>query len=1517
MTTSEMGQLHLIIEEIKLHFSNPQRQKIYVTLSNNEDHSVLVKTETCILEGEEMIWKLTQPHIVVDTSSAILIKVKGYNLTRQNETFSTFVLQSNEIFDKLVESNTNGEDVSAQDFVLSDSDATLILTMYSKSLNSFLKEYVPTQGTLRRLGLERYEKGLDLIMGMLDQLGSSNSTVKVVIGGAKAIYEILKTQDKCHHSILELFEQMADMLSFIQDAGPLKTHSKQVEHIMTSIIKLIDSAVVEVLEKCRGNMLEQFISATSLSEKVEHYTKKFTDLKQQYGLVLIQVTALLVLSSDEKPSLSSSGMDQKVELIDEKLSSNHNEIYGDEKVAVDVPTGYIQGMSNYPSSTLFFTGRESIMNFMAKYFSETPPPQARIGAKIFLLYGLGGAGKTQCALEFIQRYKQRFTRIFFIAAHSEDSIKAGYYDIAVRNGSKTPQSWESGYRWLITHKEEWLILLDNVDDPKINASQFLPSCDHGNVVITSRNFGLVNLAGKTQEIKDMEPGDGTQLLLKHAIKHEPTSDETLKAAEIAEELHYFPLALKQAGAYIFQQNCLSSYLQRIQNKQEKLLQKNISQSLDNYPFSVHSSWNLSWKELTDASKTFLKICSCLHNEFIPRQLFQDAVQRINNISEEFGPSDAILKATYLLQIFCTENMDWDEIKMDDIIFQVTSYSLLNIVQDGLYSLHPMVHRWIKDNMSVTDRDNLHWGTQGILAASIFSATEGDIVYLRSLTPHLTAFEKIPTGETSLKIAYGNFWYQTGHAEKALQLWEPLEEELAEILGSNHPTVLRHTRDLAMLYQKLAQYKNAVELQEKLIITSKQVMGEEHPDTIQCKNNLAVTYQHLGKYNNALQLQEPLIQTSRQILGTKHPDTLRLTNDLVSTYMMLGKNKEGFQLLEALLESSKSIMGEEHPDTLLYTNHLAISYCKMGKNKEALELQQHLLTKAKRLLGEEHPSTIAWTHDLALTYNHLRNYSEALTIWQSLVKTSVQMHGDEHPNTLMRINRLAFAYSEMSNHSEALRLRNTLVETSKRVLGQEHPDTLAWINNLAMTYSRLSKHGEALSLWDPLVVTSKNVLGEDHPDTLTRINNLAATYYNMGSYTEALSLWGPLVDVCKQVLGEYHPNTLMRINCLAMAYHNLGQDGEALSLREPLVKASKNVLGEEHPDTLMRIHNLSMTYQILGQKSEALSLMNYLVETSNRVLGEGHPDTLMRMDNLAMAYHNLGQDGEALRMREYLVETSSHVLGEAHLDTLARINNLAMTYSQMSKHGEALSLRFPLVQTSKSVLGDEHPDTLARINNLAITYYHLESFSEALSLWEPLIEICKWKLGEEHPDTLARINSLALTYYSMESYYEALSLWEPLIEKTKWVLGKEHPDTLKRTNMLAMSYYKLGEDNQALKIWVPLVKMANRVFGKKHPETLKCRIYLGIVYKSLNNYDLARITFHTLLPILKEVHGNNHPHTLSCMQFLDEVNTQRPNEVLETHVVPGYLDVQPKKNAFQGVLGAVRGVTKKLGSKASK
>ncbi|KAE9389418.1 hypothetical protein BT96DRAFT_752438, partial [Gymnopus androsaceus JB14] len=168
----------------------------------------------------------------------------------------------------------------------------------------------------------------------------------------------------------------------------------------------------------------------------------------------------------------------------------------------------------------------------------------------------------------------------------------------------------------------WLIIMDNADDPQLSLGRFLPSCDHGNIIITSRNPDLMQIAVKSEEIKDMEPDDATKLLLKHAIKNQVTAADEKLAGIIAKELHYFALALVQAGAYINQHKCLNSYLDLLKSQEAELLSRNISQSLDNYTMSIYSTWNLSWNKLEESSKVLLNICAYLHYERIPYALFQ-------------------------------------------------------------------------------------------------------------------------------------------------------------------------------------------------------------------------------------------------------------------------------------------------------------------------------------------------------------------------------------------------------------------------------------------------------------------------------------------------------------------------------------------------------------------------------------------------------------------------------------------------------------------------------------------------------------------------------------------------------------------------------------------------------------------------------------------------------------------------------------------------------------------------------
>ncbi|KAH7869828.1 P-loop containing nucleoside triphosphate hydrolase protein, partial [Lentinula edodes] len=279
-------------------------------------------------------------------------------------------------------------------------------------------------------------------------------------------------------------------------------------------------------------------------------------------------------------------------------------------------------MTHCPTSTSKFTGREDILATLDLFFNSSLPNNSRGTQKCFLLYGLGGAGKTQVALEFQRRFKERFTKIYFITANTEYSIQASFYDIAMDNGVVDAQGWKSGLHWLLTHEESWLIIMDNADDPKISLERYFPSCDHGNIMITSRNAELQNVVGQSLELQDMIPDDGIELLLKHAVDKPLSSNEQEQVVQIAKELYYFPLALVQAGAYIKQQKCLLTYLKFLRNEHKQLLEKKLTQFADRYQLSVYATWNLSWGQLSSSSKVLLNICSHLHYEKIPRLLFE-------------------------------------------------------------------------------------------------------------------------------------------------------------------------------------------------------------------------------------------------------------------------------------------------------------------------------------------------------------------------------------------------------------------------------------------------------------------------------------------------------------------------------------------------------------------------------------------------------------------------------------------------------------------------------------------------------------------------------------------------------------------------------------------------------------------------------------------------------------------------------------------------------------------------------
>ncbi|KAJ7860820.1 acyl transferase/acyl hydrolase/lysophospholipase [Mycena olivaceomarginata] len=182
-----------------------------------------------------------------------------------------------------------------------------------------------------------------------------------------------------------------------------------------------------------------------------------------------------------------------------------------------------------PPPSEIFQGRQDILARMEDYFSKD------IGKRhIYVLHGLGGSGKTQIALKFLEMKNQhptpRFVRQFFINAGSQQTLDTAFKNIAIAN--KIGNSFQDALSWLITGTKEWMLLFDNADDPNINLFLFFPQCTHGNIIITLRNPQLVAYGAMSHsKVGDMDEANAIDLLLLRAAK-EKTPETAAKASEI-------------------------------------------------------------------------------------------------------------------------------------------------------------------------------------------------------------------------------------------------------------------------------------------------------------------------------------------------------------------------------------------------------------------------------------------------------------------------------------------------------------------------------------------------------------------------------------------------------------------------------------------------------------------------------------------------------------------------------------------------------------------------------------------------------------------------------------------------------------------------------------------------------------------------------------------------------------------------------------------------------------------------
>ena len=253
--------------------------------------------------------------------------------------------------------------------------------------------------------------------------------------------------------------------------------------------------------------------------------------------------------------------------------------------------------------------------------------------RILVVWGLGGAGKSQLVLNYIRDYRQDYTAVFWIQAGSKESIQRDYIQIyrllygrplsAGQEIVKVEDAVPAVKYWFHSHEGRWLIVLDSADTidndqdkSYINLKYFLPDAPGVHVVITSRSSTAKEMTTlDTVEVADMEPPEAIELFRRYAKIKEQDQDIITEVARIVKELGYLALAITLAGSYISVTPRLSSdiwrYLPEYRQRRKELLCQRAKRHIYHYGESVLSTWEASFKAIKEHNPAAARLLSLL------------------------------------------------------------------------------------------------------------------------------------------------------------------------------------------------------------------------------------------------------------------------------------------------------------------------------------------------------------------------------------------------------------------------------------------------------------------------------------------------------------------------------------------------------------------------------------------------------------------------------------------------------------------------------------------------------------------------------------------------------------------------------------------------------------------------------------------------------------------------------------------------------------------------------------------
>ncbi|MFD1044354.1 FxSxx-COOH system tetratricopeptide repeat protein [Kibdelosporangium lantanae] len=804
-----------------------------------------------------------------------------------------------------------------------------------------------------------------------------------------------------------------------------------------------------------------------------------------------------------------------------------------------------------PPRNLNFTGREDLLAALdAKLRAGGPAvvvPQA--------LYGMGGIGKTQTAIEYVYRHLDDYDVVWWIDAAQATQIRSSLTELAGRlglpGGTEANTAVPAVREALRLGKPytRWLLVFDAAES--VDAiKEFFPTVSangSGDILITSRNPDWQSLASPL-EVSTFDRSESIELLRRRG----PDIEEE-DADRLADTLGDLPLAIEQAATWRAETGMpVDEYLRLFDEKMAEILG---TMAPANYELPVAAAWNVAFDALrtrNPAAHQMLQICGFFSSEPISRQIF-------SGVRDAIAPEiDRALR---------------DPIELSRAIRDIRRYGLAKIDhRTKTIQLHRLVQMVLRNRMSPEQQGETLHAAHRLLASYDPRDPNSSRNWerYRDLLPHVYAANLIECPDQwarELVVNLMRYLYRWGDHDEAINLAE----------------------------RTLARWRKSP--------------GEEDAQTLKVASELGSYYWYTGNFEKSAALNLRTLDIRRSVDGENSEETFKARIWVAADLKAKGDFGAAMAMTADVYNKARALFTEDDPATLQFARQHAVNLRLVGEYQQAAKLDTDTYSRLIEILGSEHTETLSALSGLVIDRREAGEYLWARAEHEKLAEEAQRIHGADSADALRRLAYLAVARRKAGDHEGALELSTEVLNRFQIRYGPGNFNALACALGKSIDLRHAGDLRGAKELGEDAMMRYRTTMGDDHPYTKCAEVDLAVTLRLLGDPTAARAINERAADALRHSLGADHPYTVLCTINLASDISAVGETDAAIVLTTDALERSERVLGPDHPTTLAASLNLVIDLRTAGRGQEAEKRYADVLTRYRQVLGPEHRATV--------------------------------------------------------------------------------------------------------------------------------------------------------------------------------------------------------------------------------------------------------------------------------------------------------------------